>query len=160
MTAIDVRVRARIAAALGSPQIICGNSDYTVRFDFDDEWSAYEAKTARFKFYQNGFPLHYDVLFTGNTVTVPVLDDTYEVEIGVYAGNIRTTTDARVPCMQSITDGDSVHPVPTPDVYNQLMEYLAGLQGGGAAAGLTMPQIYGAAADAAGVTTIIEEGTA
>lgn len=37
---------------------------------------------------------------------------------------------------------------------------LSGLQGGGAAAGLTMPQIYGAAADAAGVTTIIEEGTA
>lgn len=34
------------------------------------------------------------------------------------------------------------------------------LQGGGAAAGITVPQLYGAAADAAGATTIIEEGTA
>lgn len=37
---------------------------------------------------------------------------------------------------------------------------LAGLQGVGATAGLTIPQLYGAAADAAGITTIIEEGTA
>jgi hypothetical protein len=41
-----------------------------------------------------------------------------------------------------------------------VLHNVIGLQGGGAAAGLTIPQLYGAAADAAGATTIIEEGTA
>lgn len=130
MTTINVSVQDKIAAAAGSPSIICGNSDYTVSFTFDSEWDAYTAKTARFRFFQNGMPLHYDILFTGNIVNVPVLHDVYEVEIGVYAGNLHTTTDARVPCVRSITDGDAVHPDPPADLYEQLMELLSHCGGG------------------------------
>ena len=145
MTTINVTVRERIAAVEGEPTIICGNSDYTVHFDFDAEWSTYNAKTARFKFYQNGMPLHYDVLFTGDTVAIPALDDTYEVEIGVYAGDIRTTTGARVACTRSITDGDAVHPDPPADVYAQLLEYLERIGKSAGAVGAATVKCYGTA---------------
>ena len=135
MTTINVTIQDKIAAAEGSPTIICGNSDYTVKFTFDSEWNAYAAKTVRFRFYQNGMALHYDILFTGDTVNVPVLHDVYEVEIGVYAGNLHTTTDARVPCVRSITDGDAVHEDPPADLYEQLMELLSHMSGGGGACG-------------------------
>lgn len=161
MPSIIISVANKIAALRAPITIICGNSDYTVEFTFDEEWDDYEAKTAEFKYYdRSGKRLYDEVVFSGDTVSVPILRDIDEVEIGVYAGNLRTSTGARIPCARCITDGDAVHDPPEPDIYNQLMEYLAGLQGGGAAAGITVPQLYGAAADAAGVTTIIEEGTA
>lgn len=145
MPTINITIRDKIAQAEGSPEIICGNSGYTAVFDFDSEWSAYTAKTARFRFYRNGIMQRYDVLFTGSTVEIPVLNDIYEVEIGVYAGNIETSTGARIPCARSITDGDAVHDPPSPDVYNQLMEYLAGIQSGGAQVGNAVPALYGTA---------------
>ena len=96
-----------------------------------DEWAAYTAKTARFAYYIDGLFRYQDVLFEGNTVNVPALHNIDEVAVGVYAGDISTTSPARIPCMRSITDGAAVHDPPAPDVYNQLMEYLAALQGGG-----------------------------
>lgn len=146
MQNIEITIRDKIASAVGSPEIICGNSDYTVTFSFDSEWDNYSRKTARFRFYKDGMLGCYDVQFSGNTVAVPVLNDIYEVEIGVYAGNIETSTGARITCTRSITDGDAVHDPPAPDVYNQLMEYLAGIQGGGGAqVGSAVPALYGTA---------------
>ncbi len=130
---ILVSVAEKIAAVVGDPQIICGNSDYTVTFSFDSEWDSYTAKTARFVYCREGTVMHSDVLFEGCTVSVPVLRGVHEVAVGVYAGNIHTTTPARILCVPSVTCGDSPHMPPVPDVYNQLLEYLAGLQnkGGG-----------------------------
>lgn len=130
---ILVSVAEKIAAVVGDPQIICGNSDYTVTFSFDSEWDSYTAKTARFVYCREGTVMHSDVLFEGCTVSVPVLRGVHEVAVGVYAGNIHTTTPARILCVPSVTCGDSPHVPPVPDVYNQLLEYLAGLQnkGGG-----------------------------
>lgn len=125
-----IQIADKTAAVQGSLQIICGNSDYTLTFVFDAEWDAYDAKTARFVYLQNGAAVHQDILFEGDTVTVPVLHGVYEVLVGVYAGDIHTTTPARISCVPSITCGDTPHDLPAPDVYDQLLEYLAALQHG------------------------------
>ena len=62
--------------------------------------------------------------FSGLSATRPVIADAYEIAVGIYAGDIRTTTPARIPCARSITDGSAVHPAPTPDVYEQIIELL------------------------------------
>ena len=83
------------------------------------------------KYYRRGKEIYDEVLFDGDTVSLPIIRDTDMVSIGVYAGNLRTSTGARVACERSVTDGAAVHDPPAPDVYNQLLEYLANLQKGG-----------------------------
>lgn len=145
MPEIQISVTEKIAKVRDAPVIVCGNSDYTIQFTFDSEWDDYEEKTAEFRYWRSGEKKRSEVLFSGDTVSVPILRDIDEVEIGVYAGNLRTSTPARIPCARSITDGDAVHDPPTPDVYNQLMEYLAGIQSGGAQVGNAVPALHGTA---------------
>lgn len=126
MPNISVKVREKIAQTQGTPEVVCGNSDYVVMFDFDDEWSGYEVKTARFVWcdLKTGKVKHSDVAFSGDICMAPVLYDTAAVAIGVYAGDIHTTTPARVPCAQCITDGVHEHGEPDPDVYEQILACL------------------------------------
>lgn len=131
MPDITITVSDKIAAATGSPVIVCGNSDYTINFDFDSEWDAYTAKTARFVFCVNGSLLCQDVLFEGDTCAAPPFYNTDSVAVGVYAGDIHTTTPARIPCAHCITDSTPVHPDPAPDVYTQILTYLAGMETAG-----------------------------
>ena len=124
---IVITVRDKIAYVQDDPEIICGNTDYAVQFDFDAEWDVYTEKTAHFAYISDGKPQFYDVIFEGDSVIIPPLYRTNEVLIGVYAGNIRTTTPAAVPCLPCITDGQPVHPDPPPDVYAQLLALLESL---------------------------------
>lgn len=163
MPELTVTVREKHAKAEGTPVIVCGNSDYTVRFSFDSAWDAYPTKTARFVFHRGGVLRYADVLFAGDSVSVPVIRDADEVEIGVYAGDLHTTTPARVPCARCITDGAPVHDPPAPDVYDQLMEYLAGLQGGGSTTGQLTAIFGGTPPSPAGYAAelgIVYKGTA
>lgn len=98
---IKVSVRDKIASAPLSAQYVCGNSDFVIAFDFDDEWASYEAKTARFRY--NG--LYQDVPFNGNECPIPILSNIYSFEVGVYAGELHTTTPAYVPARKSILCG-------------------------------------------------------
>ena len=91
----------------GTPIIVCGNSGYTIEFTFDAEWSDVAAKVARFVYAQAGKVKAMEVAFTGVTVEVPILSNTREVSVGVYAGDLRTTTPARILCERSILCGDS-----------------------------------------------------
>ena len=131
MPDITVNVREKIAQVQGDTEIVCGNSDYTVTFDFDAEWDGCEVKTARFVYYENGMPLRHDIPFSGNTVSVPPVYGTCELAVGVYAGNIRTSTGAVIQCIPCITDGQPFHPEPSDDIYEQLMELLENLPSGG-----------------------------
>ena len=151
MPEIIISVEEKVALLRAPETIVCGNSDYTVRFYFDEEWDEYEEKTAEFKYYRGGKLLYDEVVFSGNTVNIPILRDIDEVEIGVYAGNLHTSTGAHIPCARAITDGDAVHDPPTPDVYNQLMELLAGMQGGGAGAGQPTTIINGTSLSVSGL---------
>ena len=125
MNTIGVRICQRRADLLCSSIIVCGNSDYTVTFVFDSEWDDYTEKAACFAYCRNGARITENVPFTGNTCAVPVLHDIDAVEIGVFAGNIRTTSPARITCIRCSTDlhGEPYHP--PADVYDQLMELVA-----------------------------------
>ena len=119
-------------AVLTTPIVIVnGNSDYLVTFTFDSEWDDYDTKTLEVKYLDRNCVMRKkEVLFEGSAVSLPILRDVSEVAIGVYAGNLHTTTGALIQCEKCISDDDGVHDPPYPDVYNQLLEYLAGLQGG------------------------------
>lgn len=126
MPDISIKIREKVAQVQNTPQIVCGNSDYAAVFDFDSDWDDYDEKTARMVWHdiQTGRLMHADVLFTDSTAVLPAIYNAFEVLIGVYAGDIRTTTPARIPCCGCITDDASVHPEPPPDVYAQLLAYL------------------------------------
>lgn len=117
MPTIKIAVRNKVAK---SPDdiIVCGNNDYIIDFDFDEEWKAYSVKTARFIY--NG--TYEDVSFSGNKVVAPIVKNASVVEIGVYAGDLRTTTPALLSCEKSIICKDGTPAAPAPDVYAQLME--------------------------------------
>ncbi len=157
---IPVSVRARRAEVLSPPhEIVCGNSDIYVQFFFDPEWDDYPQKTARFVWKREGQLYYADVLFDGDTAQIPVLYGTSEVAVGVYAGNIRTTAPARIPCAACITEGDPVHDDPPADVYDQLMAYLAQLSRGllGRISGSSIPHLSGTTDCECGITVLKEE---
>lgn len=133
MPDIHITVRERIAQTDGDPEIVCGNSDYTAVFDFDAEWVAYPQKTLHTVWRDNatGKLGHDDIMFEGSSAVLPPVWRTCQVLIGVYAGDIRTTTAARVPCIGCITDTAPHHDDPDDALYRQLLEYLAGLDRGG-----------------------------
>ncbi len=98
-------------------EIVCGNSDYIMEFAFDSEWASYETKTARFVW--NGE--YVDVIFTGDTCSVPIVRNTTLLSVGVYAGNLCTTTPAQIGCQKSILCDGGLPQAPGDDVYAQLM---------------------------------------
>lgn len=122
MPVINISVENKIAEADGT-LYVCGNSDFVAKFAFDAEWEAYETKTARFG-YNNSYV---DVVFTGNECPVPIISGTYFFNIGVYAGNLHTTTPAIVPCKKSILCDTGFPADPPNDVYNQIMTKLNSL---------------------------------
>ena len=118
MPNINISVKNKIAVQTNRTLYVCGNSDYTALFDLDAEWNAFEIKTARFCYNS-----HYsDVVFTGNECEIPVIADTNEFEIGLFAGNLHTTTPAMVLCERSILSTSGTPTNPSPDVYHQLIE--------------------------------------
>ncbi|MBR3448849.1 MAG: hypothetical protein IKH27_13710 [Oscillospiraceae bacterium] len=132
MREIRIAVRNKCLKAEGKPEIVCGNSDYLLYFEPDEEWAPYQAKTARFFWYDNrerAF-LHTDILFEHNAVQVPVLRNTNEVAVGIFAGDLLASAPLRIPCLPAVTDGsDIIAPLP-PDLYTQLVEYLRDLAEG------------------------------
>lgn len=128
MKDIKITVADKKATLEGTPIIVCGNSDYTVTFSFDSEWSAMGPRTARFVYIKNGEKQHTDVVFSGATVAVPVLSDVDFVQVGVFEGNLATTTPARILCSPSILCGTgSTSDSLTEDVYNQLLALVVNL---------------------------------
>ena len=119
MNYINITVRGKIARAEGRARVVCGNSDYAVRFDFDEEWSEYAVKTARFVGEDGSYT---DVQFEGDTCAIPILRNTRTLLVGAFAGNLRTTTAALIHAVPCITDPDGTPSDPTSDVYAQLME--------------------------------------
>jgi hypothetical protein len=127
---INISIVNKRAAVDGAPVIVCGNEGYKVNFAFDAEWAELDVKTARFVFVQNGAVKHIDVTFVGDTVDVPVLSNTREVRIGVFAGDLRTTTPACIPCEPSIRCGTGDPMEMTQNQYDEIMALMNELTGG------------------------------
>lgn len=122
---IEVRVDDKIATVVGDPLYVCGNSDYVVKFAFDAEWADHAMKTARFI---KSNKEYIDVVFNSNECQMPIIADTAQVRIGVFAGNLCTTTAAIVNAQRSILCGSGVPAEkPEPNVYTQIMERINGL---------------------------------
>lgn len=102
MEKIEVIIADKVASVTGKPKLICGNSDYIISFTFDAEWDDEENKVARFTFCKNGLKKFIDVPITENTCKVPILSGIELVTVGVYAGNLKTTTGANIRCKKSI----------------------------------------------------------
>lgn len=117
MPDIIIAVKNKIANKTDDSFYICGNSDFRVVFDFDDEWGEYDVKTARFSYNDS----YTDIVFSGDVCDVPIISDTFCFNVGVFAGNLHTTTAARVPCRKSILCGGGAPEPPTEDVYSQII---------------------------------------
>ena len=119
---IPIIVREKVAKLVNPDEtpLVCGNNDYVVEFDFDEAWADYPAKTALFVFGSDSVP----VVFEGNVCKGVAIKNATECAIGVFAGDIRTTTGAYMPCVLSITDIGKSPKAPSQDVYNQIMDLL------------------------------------
>ena len=120
MKSIHISVREAVAFQTDKTAYLCGDGDFSVVFDLDGEWDALPVRTARFQT-ENGFT---DVSFRGDTCPIPVIPYARRLEIGVYAGNLKTTTPASVFLKAGIRSAWGAPEDPLPSVYDQLMEHL------------------------------------
>ena len=125
MPVLPITVREKLASYTGNIPYICGNSDYLVRFDFDNEWDAYPQKTARFVWGSD----YTDVMFEGNDCPFPLIESAMTVVVGVFAGNLKTTTGASVSACYSIRSKHGSPAAPKPNVYDRIMETLVEYDG-------------------------------
>ena len=117
---LKIKVRNKIAKG-GDERVVCGNSDYLVRFDLDEEWAKHQAKTMRVEYTDGTYT---DVVFSGEVAALPVIRNRERVFVGLYAGNIRTSTPAELKCEKCISDDGGTPAAPKEDVYDQLMALL------------------------------------
>lgn len=117
----EIKIKIRDKRAGGTGTVICGNSDYTVAWDLDDEWTPYGTRTMRVNLADGTYQ---DVVFTGNTAALPVLSTPGWASVGLYAGDLHTSraTDLRV--LPSVTTPGGAPADPAEDVYAQITEKL------------------------------------
>lgn len=124
MPELNVIVRGKIAQGVKGQYAVCENSDYTVKFDFDDDWRSQKYKTARFIWNDK----YEDVVFEGDECSLPIVSDTYCLKVGVFAGDLQTTTPAIIVMKKSILCGSATAEKPSEDVYSQIMALLNDLK--------------------------------
>lgn len=98
MKTLNITVNDKVANfTTRDGKIICGNSDYKIKFTFDSDW---DDKTKKARFIWNG--QHTDVtLDADNYATVPVLSNTKKLIVGVYADGLSSTAVV-IPCELSV----------------------------------------------------------
>ncbi|MFR4006224.1 MAG: hypothetical protein ACLT1M_01440 [Christensenellales bacterium] len=124
MPTIDIIIRNKTASAVNPPCIVCGNSDYNVKFNFDEEWQAHNNKIGVFAYNRCGEWQSEKVLFEGDTCPVPALHGVRSVWIGVTAGDVRTSTPADVPCRMGATVFSDTTEKPSEDIWGQILDKL------------------------------------
>lgn len=117
---IDV---ANKIASLANPEdfLVCGNNDYDIEFRFDGDWEGVIAKTAVFVY--GNTPVY--MPFDGNICDGISIENSTICAIGVFAGDLKTTTAAVINCEPSIRDlANGVPKPPSSEVYDQIMKLL------------------------------------
>lgn len=117
----EINIKVRDKCAEGEGVVICNNSDYTVHWDLDEEWTPYDTKTMRVNLADGTYQ---DVVFTGNTATLPVLTASGWVSVGLHAGDIHTSRAARLLALSSVLTPGGSPAAPAEDVYAQIMAKL------------------------------------
>ena len=132
MKELRIAVRDKIATLVNDVELVCGNSDYRVIFEFDEDWAKYNAKTALFVFGDTTV----EVPFTGNTIwekDAVAIEKATKCYIGVFTGDLITTTKAEVKCLTSIRDIAKTPKPPKEDVYNKIIELIHSIKVSGSA---------------------------
>lgn len=117
----EIKIKIRDKRAGGTGTVICGNSDYTVAWDLDQEWEPYSAKTMRVNLADGTYQ---DVVFTGNTAALPVLSTPGWASVGLNAGDLHTSRAADLRVLPSVTTPGGAPADPAEDVYAQITEKL------------------------------------
>lgn len=125
MPDINITVAHKVAVS-DTQSIVCDNSDYTVHWTLDEEWSAYDTKTMR-TIYMDG--TYTDTVFNGDVTALPVCTVPGMVQIGLFAGDIRTSRVAILRALPSVRSAAGAPEDPPKSVYDQLMELIKGLGG-------------------------------
>lgn len=115
----EIKIKIRDKRAGGTGTVICGNSDYTVAWDLDEEWTPYDTKTMRVNLADGTYQ---DVVFTGNTAALPVLSTPGWASVGLYAGDLHTSRAADLRVLPSVTTPGGAPADPAEDVYAQITE--------------------------------------
>ena len=117
----EIKIKVRDKCAEGKGVVICNNSDYTVVWDLDGEWTPYGTKTMRVNLADGTYQ---DVVFTGDTAALPVLTASGWVSVGLYAGDLHTSRAARLLALSSVLTPGGSPAAPAEDVYAQIMAKL------------------------------------
>ena len=117
----EINIKVRDKCAEGEGVVICNNSDYTVVWDLDEEWTPYGTKTMRVNLADGTYQ---DEVFTGDTATLPALTASGWVSVGLYAGDIHTSRAARLLALSSVLTPGGSPAAPAEDVYAQIMAKL------------------------------------
>ena len=117
----EIKIKVRDKCAEGEGVSICNNSDYTVVWDLDGEWTPYDTKTMRVNLTDGSYQ---DVVFTGDTATLPALTASGWVSVGLYAGDIHVSRAARLLALSSVLTPGGSPAAPAEDVYAQIMAKL------------------------------------
>lgn len=128
MPIINITVKGKVASS-DTKVIVNGNSDYVVNWVLDGEWADYDTKTMRVRHYDGTV---IDCIFTGCSCNLPIITETCMIEIGLFAGNLITSTPAVINCIRCIRDDEGPVQDPTPSIYDQLLTKLNELDGGSA----------------------------
>lgn len=131
---IHITVRSRVPTITEGEDVISHNSDYVIKFDFDEEWQS-TVKTVYFACEDGSYQ---PVVISGNICPVPMLDGEHRrIFVGVQEGSsvkpsvLKTTRPCCLKVRDSIADylGQPI-PDPTPDVYQQIMALLEDIKQG------------------------------
>ena len=138
---INVNITNKHCAVQGAPVIVCGNSDYTMTFTFDAEWDNAGEKTARFSYIRDGVRRYQDVKLEGDKVAVPPVYGTKGLQVGVYSGDLVTSTPGRIPCEKSIICGtvapEDLYPGPAQELRTEMDQMMGSVT---QMAGMVLPE--------------------
>ena len=122
---IKIKVEKKIATNLTPfEKIVCGNEDYEIEFEFDEQWEGKDAKIALFAYNENEPPIAQP--FKGNICPVPPLENTTVCAVGVKTdnGRLSTTTPAYVFCLKCISDKGAAIPPPPKGLWDKIIELI------------------------------------
>ena len=119
MTHLHVKVTEKTAYYTG-PMPVCGNSDYMVEWELDQEWDDRQSKTMRVVFPDGRYQ---DTLFSGTSVALPAIPSPGWISVGLYAEGLQTRP-AEIRVLASVVSSSGTPASPAPDVYGQLVALL------------------------------------
>lgn len=128
MPEIGITVSDRVARPdVRDVWAVCGNSDYTITWTLDAEWSAAHIRTAVFVWRDRYTNHNVPVIFEGTSCPMPAIPDALVCAVGLWASVgegedhiLRTTSPAMITMRRSST-ADTDRPIITQDVYDELL---------------------------------------